>query len=50
MTRATAKTLVGVVIACAIVLPAVAGPVADRVRFALTPIDSQPTTQQLNRR
>ncbi len=48
MTRATAKTLVGVVIACAIVLPAVAGPVADRVRFALTPIDSQPTTQQLN--
>lgn len=35
-------------VACAIVLPALAGPVADRVRFALTPIDSQPTTQQLN--
>ncbi len=36
------------VLVCVIAVPVVAGPVADRVRFALTPIDSQPTTQQLN--
>jgi hypothetical protein len=43
------KTLVAGALALLIVVPAsVAGPVADRVRFALTPIDSQPTTQQLN--
>jgi hypothetical protein len=42
-----AKLLVGA-LACMIAVPVIAGPVADRVRFALTPIDSQPTTQQLN--
>lgn len=42
------KKLLVAALACTIVLPVIAGPVADRVRFALTPIDSQPTTQQLN--
>lgn len=43
------KALLGAVFASAIVGAAIAGPVSsDRVRFALTPIDSQPTTQQLN--
>jgi HEAT repeat protein len=42
------KLLVGAALATMIVVPVLAGPVADRVRFALTPIDSQPTTQQLN--
>ncbi len=47
--RKSTSTLGGIALACMIVLPAIAGaPVADRVRFALTPIDSQPTTQQLN--
>ncbi|MGE0396089.1 MAG: HEAT repeat domain-containing protein [Kofleriaceae bacterium] len=41
-------TLAGLALACMIAVPVIAGPVADRVRFALTPIDSQPTTQQLN--
>jgi hypothetical protein len=42
------KRVAVVALACMIALPVIAGPVADRVRFALTPIDSQPTTQQLN--
>lgn len=42
------KRVVVAALACMIALPVIAGPVADRVRFALTPIDSQPTTQQIN--
>lgn len=42
------KKLAVIALGCMIALPVIAGPLADRVRFALTPIDSQPTTQQLN--
>lgn len=42
------RRLLLVAFACALAVPVVAGPMADRVRFALTPIDSQPTTQQIN--
>ena len=44
----TRTMLLVAALATMVVVPVVAGPVADRVRFALTPIDSQPTTQQLN--
>jgi hypothetical protein len=48
-TRARRTSGVGIAIACALFSAAIAGPVSSgRVRFALTPIDSQPTTQQLN--
>lgn len=49
MTSATRRRLVvALALASAVAMPALGGPVADRVRFALTQIDSQPTTQQLN--